>query len=242
MPGCASVKLTTNYRSHRAIVERYDRWMASADWSNPRGAPFRYDKTIEADRDGAHPDYPAVIAHLGQGRARRGRPLRRPCRVPQDATRSSRTTARWPCSCTACARTTAARTSPRWRRKGIPAFCPRARAYFENDGGPRLWSPASPCSSAGTATGAARSAGAVAELAAYVDDAIVELGRRFGAPHPLAAALQRVDRRDRGASGGRSARPAPGRLLLPPARARPVRRARSRTRTPRATSRSSPSS
>ena len=25
---CPTVKLTTNYRSHQAIVERYDRWMA----------------------------------------------------------------------------------------------------------------------------------------------------------------------------------------------------------------------
>ena len=66
LPGCAIVKLTTNYRSHRAIVERYDRWMASADWSNPRGAPFRYDKTIEADRGGEHPDYPSVFGIWGQ--------------------------------------------------------------------------------------------------------------------------------------------------------------------------------
>ena len=49
MPGCAVIKLTTNYRSHRAIVARYDRWMASADWSNRGGTPFRYDKTIEAN-------------------------------------------------------------------------------------------------------------------------------------------------------------------------------------------------
>ena len=47
VPGCAVVKLTTNYRSHRRIVAAYDRWMASADWSNPRGLPFRYDKTIQ---------------------------------------------------------------------------------------------------------------------------------------------------------------------------------------------------
>ena len=46
VPGCTTVKLTTNYRSHRSIVDRYDRWMASADWSNPKGAAFRYDKTI----------------------------------------------------------------------------------------------------------------------------------------------------------------------------------------------------
>lgn len=68
MPGCATVTLTTNYRSHRAIVERYDRWMASADWSNGRGAPFRYDKTIEADAAVSHPDYPSVIAIWGRDR------------------------------------------------------------------------------------------------------------------------------------------------------------------------------
>jgi DNA helicase-2/ATP-dependent DNA helicase PcrA len=33
-------------------------------------------------------------------------------------------------------------------------------------------------------------AGAVAELAGYVDDCIVQLGRRYGAPHPLANALR----------------------------------------------------
>src|SRR5205085_3095487 len=45
-PACPVVRLITNYRSHRAIVERYDRWMASADWSNPAGVPFRFDKTL----------------------------------------------------------------------------------------------------------------------------------------------------------------------------------------------------
>ncbi len=68
MPGCTVVKLTTNYRSHRAIVERYDRWMTSADWSNRGGAPFRYDKTIEANEAATHPDYPAVFAIWGRDR------------------------------------------------------------------------------------------------------------------------------------------------------------------------------
>ena len=65
---CPTVKLTTNYRSHQALVERYDRWMASADWSNQQGARFRYDKTIEADAAGTHPDYPSVIAIWGRDR------------------------------------------------------------------------------------------------------------------------------------------------------------------------------
>ena len=73
--------------------------------------------------------------------------------------------------------------------KGIPAFCPRARAYFEITEIRDLvacfavlfgWH----------GNGRGRVGGAVAKLGTYVDDAIVQLGRRFGAPHPLATALQ----------------------------------------------------
>jgi DNA helicase-2/ATP-dependent DNA helicase PcrA len=42
-PDCQSIKLTTNYRSHRKIVTAYDRWMKSVNWSNPSGPPFRFD-------------------------------------------------------------------------------------------------------------------------------------------------------------------------------------------------------
>src|SRR5207247_548601 len=44
-PGCAQVKLTTNYRSHEKIITAYCRWMASSNWSNPHGPAFRFDKT-----------------------------------------------------------------------------------------------------------------------------------------------------------------------------------------------------
>src|SRR5205823_12324377 len=64
-PRCAVVRLTINYRSHRAIVERYDRWMASADWSNQQGVPFRFSKTIVPDPNAGHPSYPAVISIWG---------------------------------------------------------------------------------------------------------------------------------------------------------------------------------
>jgi DNA helicase II / ATP-dependent DNA helicase PcrA len=73
--------------------------------------------------------------------------------------------------------------------RGIPAFCPRARAYFDNEVIRDLvgcfavllgW----------YGPGRGQVAGAVAELAAYVDGAIVEVGRRFGVAHPLAAALR----------------------------------------------------
>ena len=189
VPDCRVLKLTTNYRSHRAIVERYDRWMASADWSNPHGASFRYDKTIQADADAAHPEYPAVIAIWG----RDGR---------DEATRFADLIAFLKTNGVIADYSQVALLLHSVREehsapyvgaldaKGIPAFCPRARAYFEIPEVRDLvgclavifgWH----------GNGRGQVAGAVAQLAGYVDDAIVQLGRRFAAPHPLAEALRR---------------------------------------------------
>jgi len=189
VPNCRIVKLTTNYRSHRAIVEHYDRWMSSADWSNPDGASFRYDKTIEAQAKGQHPHYPSVIGIWGRNsrdEADRFADLvafLKENEVIEDYSQvalllhSVREDHSGP-YLTAL------------QAKGIPAFCPRARAFFEI---PEIrdlvacyavlfgW----------YGDGRGQVAGAVARLAACVDDAIVQLGRRFGAPHPLAQALQR---------------------------------------------------
>jgi DNA helicase-2/ATP-dependent DNA helicase PcrA len=74
--------------------------------------------------------------------------------------------------------------------KGIPAFCPRARAYFDND---------EVCLMVGCLAvifgyyGEGRgvlNGAALQNLARYVDSCIVDLGRNYGTPHPLAGALQ----------------------------------------------------
>jgi DNA helicase-2/ATP-dependent DNA helicase PcrA len=189
MPGCKVLKLTTNYRSHRAIVDRYDRWMAWADWSNPRGTSFRYDKTIEADPNSTHPEYPAAIAIWGRDRR-------------DEATRFADMVAFLKANGVIADYSQIALLLHSVRddhsgaylaaleAKGIPAFCPRARAYFDNAEVRNLvacfavifgWH----------GDGRGQVAGAVADLANYVDDAIIQLGRRFAAPHPLADALQR---------------------------------------------------
>jgi DNA helicase-2/ATP-dependent DNA helicase PcrA len=59
---CAQIGLTTNYRSHERIVNAYDHWMASADWSNPSGPAFRFPKSIAPDPAGEFPEYPAVFS------------------------------------------------------------------------------------------------------------------------------------------------------------------------------------
>jgi DNA helicase-2/ATP-dependent DNA helicase PcrA len=66
VPNCTSRYLTTNYRSHKDIVGKYDRWMASTDWTNAEKTPFRFDKTIEPDTNAFHPDYPATFCIQGK--------------------------------------------------------------------------------------------------------------------------------------------------------------------------------
>jgi DNA helicase-2/ATP-dependent DNA helicase PcrA len=190
VPDCAVVKLTTNYRSHRSIVDRYDRWMASVDWSNPKGGPpFRYDKTIEADPSAVYPEYPAVIAIWGKDKpdeAARFADL-------VDFLRKNEVIADYGQVALLLHSVREEHSGPylaALEAKGIPAFCPRGRAYFEIPEVRDLVA----CFAVlfgwhGEGRGQVR--GAVKDLADYVDGAIVQLGRRFGAPHPLAAALQR---------------------------------------------------
>lgn len=189
VPGCRILKLTTNYRSHKKIIERYDRWMASADWSNNSGMPFRFQKTIQADAKTPHPEYPAVIAIWGRDQrdeAARFADFVNYLRENGVITDYSQVALLLHSVREEHSRPYLAAL----KAKGIPAFCPRARAYFEVQEIRDLvacfavifgWH----------GEGRGQVVGVVSELAAYVDNAIVQLARRFAAPHPLALALQR---------------------------------------------------
>jgi hypothetical protein len=70
-------------------------------------------------------------------------------------------------------------------------------------------------------TGRGQVAGTVANLAAYVDDCIVDLGRRYGDPHPLAKALREwtddiARLKDRGSKYARAAAVASGSIVPAP--------------------------
>jgi DNA helicase-2/ATP-dependent DNA helicase PcrA len=185
---CPVIRLTINYRSHRAIVERYDRWMASADWSNPHGVSFRFDKTIQADPNGGHPDYPAVISIWGRD-------------VRDEASRFAELVEFLKRSAVIEDYSQVALLLHSVRDdhsgsylaalkvRGIPSFCPRARAYFENEE-IRLMVACFAVLFGWHGDGRGQVAGAVAELARYVDQGIIELAKAYGAPHPLALALQ----------------------------------------------------
>lgn len=186
--GCRTVPLTTNYRSHRAIVAAYDRWMATADWSNTSGPPFRHDKTIREDTGSEHADYPAVLSIWGanaQDEAERFADLVAFLKR-QGVIRDYNEVA-------LLLHSVREKHSGAYvaalQGKGIPAFCPRARAFFEL---PEVRDIVA-CYAVlfgwhGEERGEVR--GAVAPLARYVDACLVGLGRRFGGAHPLAEALK----------------------------------------------------
>ena len=75
---CHTVELSVNHRSHPAIVDFYDRWMATAaDWSNPdpQGRPFRHPKSITSHGADLYQDYPAVIRVEGRDAENEGKQL-----------------------------------------------------------------------------------------------------------------------------------------------------------------------
>ncbi|MFQ3652585.1 MAG: ATP-dependent DNA helicase, partial [Gemmataceae bacterium] len=189
LPGCKIVMLTTNYRSHPAIIDRYDRWMSSADWANPNGTRFRYNKTIQADPMAKHPEYPAVFAISECDWRDEARSFADLILYLKDATIIE------DYSQVALLLHSVRQDHSRpyieaLAERGIPAFCPRARAYFENEEIRALvacfalifgWH----------GSGRGKVAGAVGRLALYVDNAIVDLAHRFPEPSPLGKALAR---------------------------------------------------
>ncbi len=58
---CKQIKLTTNYRSHKGIIERYNKFITSINWNG-----FRYSKEIKPDPNAEFPGYPAVFCIWGK--------------------------------------------------------------------------------------------------------------------------------------------------------------------------------
>lgn len=186
---CRIAKLTTNYRSHRSIVERYDRWMASADWSKQDGGSFRHDKAIIADSKGQHPDYPSVISIWGSDRtdeAERFADFTQFLKINAVITDYSQVAL--------LLHSVRDQYSGPYveelKRRGIAAFCPRARVFFEI---PEIRYLVACYAVLFGWYGEQRGeiAGVVKQLAEYVDRAIIDLSERYTPPDPLAGLLSR---------------------------------------------------
>ncbi|RKU20983.1 ATP-dependent helicase [Candidatus Poribacteria bacterium] len=61
---CKQVSLTTNYRSHPDIIEFYNKWMETLDWTAD-GKTFRYEKEIVPEAETDFTDMPAALKIAG---------------------------------------------------------------------------------------------------------------------------------------------------------------------------------
>ncbi len=188
---CQTVTLSTNYRSHKNIIETYDKFMRSWDWTDSDGnLRFRYNKTIEADPEGVFPEYPAVFSIWGENKedeAARFAELAtflKESRVIEDESQvalllhSVRHEHSGP-------------YLEALAKRGISTFCPRSRTYFENKEVRYMLA----CFAVllgyyGEYRGEVTGRGLV-ELADYIDRCIVELSRNYCDPHPLAKCIQK---------------------------------------------------
>ena len=198
-----TVTLLANYRSHGEIVKAYDKWMASWDWSNPKGGPsFRYHKKIIPDPEGKFPEYPAIFSIWGQNRqdeAHRFADLvafLKENRVIEDESQVA----------LLLHSVRLEHSEPYLQalaERGIRAFCPRARGYFENEE-VRLMVGCFAIMLGYYGEGRGQLSGSLQELANYVDGCITELGHRCASPHPLAQLLQKFTGEIAGLGAGES--------------------------------------
>jgi DNA helicase-2/ATP-dependent DNA helicase PcrA len=190
VPHTQVVKLTTNYRSHKRIVEAYDKWMASADWSNPKGPLFRFEKTITPDLNSLHPNYPAIFSIWGTSptdEAKRFADLvsfLKEHDVIQDYNQVA-----------LLLHSVRLEHSEHYlaalKARGIPAFCPRARAYFDNEE-IKFMVACFALIFGYYGEGRGQVLGAVKDLADYVDECFKDLATTCRAPHPLSTFLQQT--------------------------------------------------
>jgi DNA helicase-2/ATP-dependent DNA helicase PcrA len=131
---CRKIKLLENYRSHKTIIEHYNNFIQEIDWSNQNGLiQFRYpDKEVIPAKSTISPDYPAVFCIW--------------VKTPEEeATRFAdmveyllkNKVINDPSDVALLMRSVLLEHSGHFidalNRKNIKAFCPRAKAYFENE-------------------------------------------------------------------------------------------------------------
>jgi len=131
---CRQIKLLENFRSHKNIIEHYNNFMVEIDWTNPDGSvPFRYpDKEVVPAKSTVSPDYPAVFciwADTPDEEAKRFADMveyllkNKIINDPSDVALLLRSVM-------------IDHSEPfilALEGKNIKAFCPRAKAYFENE-------------------------------------------------------------------------------------------------------------
>ena len=188
---CHVVILSINYRSHENIIKAYDKYMRSWEWvESQTGKRFRYKKKIIPDPHTKFPQYPSMLAIWGKNRMDQARRFAdfvsylKKHKIIEDESQVA-------VLLHSVRQDHSGHFIEALQEKGIPVFCPRARAYFDNDE-VRYMVACYAILLGYYDKGRGNISGKILkELAAYIDDCITVLARNYPDPHPLAKSLQK---------------------------------------------------
>ena len=131
-PDCKQVRLTTNYRSHLGIIDVYNRWMTSIDWSNATGTAFRTNKKIRPVPERKYGKYASVVSILNVDVHTEAEQLAEIIYALKEQGRIHDYNE--VALLLHSVRTDISKSYiEALARRGIAAFCPRARAYFDQE-------------------------------------------------------------------------------------------------------------
>ncbi len=130
---CKIIKLEKNYRSHEKIISAYNNFINSVDWCENDGRCYRYpDKNIVPAETTESPEYPAVFSIWGQDEKDEANRV-----VDLIKFLKSNGTIKDYSDVAILLKSVRLDHSGHYiealEKNGIPYFCPRARAYFENE-------------------------------------------------------------------------------------------------------------
>jgi len=189
--GCKSIQLTTNYRSHKDVVAAYNKFMSAHDWTNPTGVPFRFPKTIVANNEAMHSEYPSVFSIWGKDESKEAERFAdmvaylREHDVIQDYSQVA----------LLLYSVTERHSRPfmdALEARGIKSFCPRARAYFTNQEVRYLVGALSIILDWNGENRGENLRGALGTLSDYVDDCQTQMVSELSIGHPLFTKIQEL--------------------------------------------------
>ncbi len=124
---CKQVTLTINYRSHKKIIEKYNKFITAIDWKN-----FRYNKKTEPNPEQEFPNYPAVFSIWGKDEKDEAKRFVDLIKFLKD----NKVIVDWSDVALILKSVRPEFTKhyiEELKSQNIPYFCPRAKLYFENE-------------------------------------------------------------------------------------------------------------
>lgn len=187
---CQQVVLEVNYRSHREIVNCYNRFMENHDWGNSGDTPFRFSKRIIASEPQTHPEYPSVISIWGKDKADEANRFAdlvsflKENDVIQDYSQVA-------LLLYSVKEQNSLPFMEALETRGIKSFCPRARAFFSNEEIKLLVGALAAILDWNGENRGDNLRGALLNLSNYVDECYAALAS-YPAHHPLFAKIQEL--------------------------------------------------